>query len=213
MLPTEKILHLTKFDVAERQLLLAIRLFFDEEDEVSIHTLTEAASQVLRDIGKEKGAKSLILDNDLIRPEKKAEWLRITASSRNFFKHADRDANSIHKFNASLNEMHLYDAVNIYASLKNQWVPETLVFFAWFIKEYPDLLDKASPHYTPLAKIAQNGSLSDGNKKICKAAITSLKSGALTLPIMSSSSKNESHPIPHPIKAADHTEPSLPEQK
>ena len=37
-------LLLSKFDVAERQLLQAIRLFFKEEDEVSIHTLSEAAA-------------------------------------------------------------------------------------------------------------------------------------------------------------------------
>ncbi|MCI0917470.1 hypothetical protein JNA64_09870 [Pseudomonas stutzeri] len=58
---------LTKFDAAERQLLQAIRLFFREEDAISIHTLPEAASQILYDIGKETGIKSMFRDSDRIR--------------------------------------------------------------------------------------------------------------------------------------------------
>ena len=40
---------LTKFEVAERQLLQAINMFFREDDPVSIQTLAEAANQVLHD--------------------------------------------------------------------------------------------------------------------------------------------------------------------
>jgi hypothetical protein len=66
---------LSKFDVAERQLLQAIRMFFGEEDPVSIHTLAEAAAQVLNDIGEKYGARSFLRDSDIIREDKRKEWL------------------------------------------------------------------------------------------------------------------------------------------
>jgi hypothetical protein len=74
-LEKEKSMLLSKFDVAERQLLQAIRMFFGEEDPVSIHTLAEAAAQVLNDIGEKYGARSFLRDSDIIREDKRKEWL------------------------------------------------------------------------------------------------------------------------------------------
>ena len=77
---------LSKFDVAERQLNQAIHLFFENGDPVSVHTLSEAAAQVLYDIRHKFGAESKIRDSDIIKPEFKKEWLASLFSSRNFFK-------------------------------------------------------------------------------------------------------------------------------
>lgn len=104
-------MKLTKFDVAERQLLQSIRLLFRDEDPVSIHTLSESALQVLRDIGSEFGTTSRLRDNDLIRPDKKKEWYRALAKSRNFFKHADKDKTSIHEFDTEANIFSILDDV------------------------------------------------------------------------------------------------------
>ena len=48
-------LQISKIAAAQRQLDAAIRMFFDREDELAIHTVTSAAFQVLRDIIKERG--------------------------------------------------------------------------------------------------------------------------------------------------------------
>ncbi|WP_065935085.1 hypothetical protein [Pseudomonas sp. 28 E 9] len=78
-------IKLTKFDVAERQLFLAIRLFFREEAPISIHTLSKAASQIPYDIGSSLGAKSILRDTDFIRNERMREWHQLLFKSRNFF--------------------------------------------------------------------------------------------------------------------------------
>ena len=137
MSTAEYVLKLSKFDVAERQLLLAIRLFFSSEDDVSIHTLSEAAGQILHDIGKDAGVSSIVRDSDRIRPERMKEWLAAIFKSRNFFKHADRDKGDVHEFKPEFNDMSLLDAVNMYSTLKRRWTPETLIFLVWFGLKYP----------------------------------------------------------------------------
>lgn len=47
--------QITKIAAAQRQLDAAIRIFFQREDELAIHTLVAAAFQVLRDITKARG--------------------------------------------------------------------------------------------------------------------------------------------------------------
>lgn len=47
--------HVTKFAAAERQLRAAIRMFFEEEDELAIHTVASAAYRLLSDLKDERG--------------------------------------------------------------------------------------------------------------------------------------------------------------
>jgi len=130
-------LNLNKFDVAERQLNQAIQLFFNEGDPVSIHTLAEAAAQVLYDIKDEFGAKSLTRDSVHIRPEFKKEWLASLFRSRNFFKHAERNPKALHEFKEEFNHFSIMDAVNMYLTAKRSWTPESIVFLQWFCTKYP----------------------------------------------------------------------------
>ncbi|MFZ6049397.1 hypothetical protein ACFW0H_25150 [Pseudomonas sp. CR3202] len=119
---------LTKLDVAERQLLTAINLFFQEQDAVSIHTLSEAASQVLHDFGRSRGVKSIFRDSDKIRPDKKKEFLYYLFKFRNFFKHADKDVHEVYEFEEDINIFSLLDAVKVHRSIKGALTPETLAF-------------------------------------------------------------------------------------
>lgn len=48
-------IHVTKFAAAERQLRAAIRLFFEEEDELAIHTVASAAYRLLSDLKDDRG--------------------------------------------------------------------------------------------------------------------------------------------------------------
>lgn len=131
---------ITKFEAAERQLIQAIRLFFREEDAVSIHTLSEAASQILYDIGKELGAQSMFRDSDRIREDKRKEFLAILFKSRNFFKHADRDKNEKHEFKDEFNDFSLIEAINLHSTIKKMWIPETIAFHLWFGLNWSHLL-------------------------------------------------------------------------
>jgi hypothetical protein len=185
MKETEPILRLSKFDVAERQLLLVIRLFFEEEDDVSIHTLSEAAAQILHDIGKAEGVFSMVRDNNRIRPERKKEWLAAIFKSRNFFKHADKDKNEFHEFKPEFNDMSLIDAVNMYSSLKKYWTPETLLFFVWFGLKYPHLIKEDNDLTPVLARLASKGDIpvaESPRKAFFSKAIAAVRSGGLTIP-------------------------------
>ena len=133
-------LLLSKLDVAERQLNQAIRLFFDGGDPVSVHTLSEACAQVLYDIRHKFGAQSKMRDSDIIKPEVRKEWLASLFSSRNFFKHADRDSEEVHEFKEEFNHFSLLDSANMYLSAKKAWTPETIVYVQWFAITYPAMV-------------------------------------------------------------------------
>ncbi len=145
-------IHLTKFDAAERQLHQAITLFFSGGDPVSIHTLAEAAAQILYDLKDVHGGESMIRDNERIRPERKKEWLQYVFKARNFFKHADRDKNEMLEFKQSFNHYSLLDAVCLYQSAKKAWAPESLMYLCWFTLTYPAVL-KAD---TSMARLVEN---------------------------------------------------------
>lgn len=174
---------LTKFDAAERQLLLAIRLFFKEEDAVSIHTLSEAASQVLYDIGEEYGVQSLIRDNNRIREENRKEWLNYIFKSRNFFKHADRDKNETHEFKDEFNEFSLLDAVNLHTTIKKMWTPETFMFDTWFSLSKPDLLIEGTEYTKKILDLRSRPTTpSTDEKHLFDEVICSLRRSEVTIP-------------------------------
>lgn len=178
-----KILKLTKFDVAERQLFQAIKMFFNNEDEVSIHTLTEASAQIFKDIGKPLGIKSMIRDSGLIRPERKKEWLKAMSSSKNFFKHADKDPDDIHEFKSMFNDFSILDAVNMYGLLKKRRTPETLIFYCWFALAYPDLVKESTDLDEFIHRVNSRSDSPDPNDKHWFGdVIHKLRSGEFNLP-------------------------------
>ena len=178
------IIELSKFDVAERQLLQAINMFFNGEDSVSIHTLSEAASQVLYDIGGKDW--STVRDNDYIKEEKKEIWLQYLFKSRNFFKHADRDKNKTHEFNSELNNFSLLEAANMYTHLKKKWVPESLMFHAWFAIEYPELIREGTEVHKLYVSGENGGFLPDPkNKTLMYEFIQNMRNGINVIPNVS----------------------------
>jgi hypothetical protein len=175
-------LNLSKFDVAERQLMQALQLFFDSRDPVSIHTLAEAAAQILYDIGDAHGVRSISRDNERIRPDKKKEWLSALHRSRNFFKHADRDKQAFHEFKDIFNDMSLLDAVNMYIAIKKQWTPESLMFYVWFGLNYPELISEESNHHQILAGLRDGPyGPSPGDKARFGELVRMLRSGELSM--------------------------------
>jgi len=65
--------RLTKLQAAKRQLRVAIRLYFERRDLVAVHALAAAAQEILCDLGRPRGIKSVLRNYDLIRPEHKKE--------------------------------------------------------------------------------------------------------------------------------------------
>jgi hypothetical protein len=127
-----------KLDVARRQLIEAIWLFFHERDTIAIHTIITAAHTILEDLAILKGIES-IRHNSEIRQEKKPSWIKILNTTQNFFKHADKDPDGILDFNPELQRFFIRDAIQLYANLSPYSpFPEAILYCAWFSKKYPD---------------------------------------------------------------------------
>ncbi|ENG1093937.1 hypothetical protein [Yersinia enterocolitica] len=174
-------LKLTKFDVAERQLLQAIRMFFREEDPISVRTLLEASGQVLYDIGKKTHIKGFLRGDDHIRPDKLQEWRRAIFKSRNFFKHADNDSDQIHEFDPETNDMVCLDVLVMYNAFKKKWCLEVLVFFCWFSIKYPHLLNDSEEN-KQLTDFSRSGNFDSGDKAFFSLVIDKVRDGTLKIP-------------------------------
>lgn len=133
---------LTKLECAERQMRVAIRLFFERRDMIAVHTLATAAQEVATDLAKRKGLKGVFEHaKELIVPEKLEEFFRRVRKPQNFFKHADRDPDDKLEFYYAATQYHLFDAVLLCILLKGDspLTPEFIGFMAWFVGKYPDV--------------------------------------------------------------------------
>jgi hypothetical protein len=83
----------TKLDAAKRQLQTAIRLWFEDDDPVSIHTLAFAAYEIAHVVSKKRNRarRDLIFDSLKIKEEHRAEWNKSIKRHASFFKHAKTD--------------------------------------------------------------------------------------------------------------------------
>lgn len=173
---------ISKFEAAERQLLQAIDLFFQDGDPISVHTLTEAASQILYDLRGRYGVESIVRDSDWIRDEYKNEWKRHLARSKNFFKHADKDPDGVHKFDPRINDYALIDAVNLYSGITRKWVPETLVFSAWMALAHSNLIKEESDFAALIRNRTDIGMLpEEADKELMHMVLLRIRDGTYSI--------------------------------
>lgn len=135
-------LHVSKLDAARRQLETAIRLYFNDSDPVSIHTLTAAAYNVLRDINREAGGTKLIIKEELIErvvPEYQKEVRRKLNEAENFFKHADKDPKGVLEFSPVLTELMIWESCSAYFQLSGEQLVLAKVFNGWHAVNNPHL--------------------------------------------------------------------------
>jgi len=135
-------LHVSKLDAARRQLETAIRLYFNDSDPVSIHTLTAAAYNLLRDINRDAGGPKLIIKEELVErvvPEYQKEVRRNLNEAENFFKHADKDPKAVLEFSPTLTELMIWESCSAYFQLSNEQLVLAKVFNGWYVVNNPDL--------------------------------------------------------------------------
>lgn len=142
--PTGEVINLTKYEVAERQLKTAVRLFFAEGDCVSIETLAGAATEIFRQLGKKHGLVGILHDIDIIPDEMRREWINIIRSPRNFFKHAKSDLEETLHFAIKSTHFILLEScrlsLQIASATDRQFLKEAMVFQFWFGANYPEIL-------------------------------------------------------------------------
>lgn len=132
-------LELTKFEAAERQLIQGIKLFFEEGDPVSIHTLAEAAIQVFRDLAPKYNTSSCITEHPSLSHISKRNIYDTMNKARNFFKHANKDFDQILDFDITRNHISLLECSTLHTSIKGTIIPEVLIFELWFLSQHKDL--------------------------------------------------------------------------
>ncbi len=136
----------TKFDAARRQLHTAIRLFFANEDMVSVHTLTRASHEILRTLLRASGRGSFFKDRGYITREQKKEWIKALNYPSNFLKHADRDPEDLLTLNHLFCVFWLFDSCMMYIDLTGKLSRESVVFAAWFYIHFEDYLGEGAPN-------------------------------------------------------------------
>jgi hypothetical protein len=89
-----------KLDAARRQLHTAIREWFCGGDPVVVHTLACAAYEIIHALSLQRhpNRRDLLFDSDIIKDEYRKDWKDLLRKPANFFKHADRDGDSVIEF-------------------------------------------------------------------------------------------------------------------
>jgi hypothetical protein len=106
-------IRISKLEAARRQLKTAITLWFTGGDPVAIHSLAFASYEVLHAISEKRDPKrsDLIFDSALIEDERRNEWNKVVRKDANFFKHADRDGDSVIEFVPQTSEVFILFAI------------------------------------------------------------------------------------------------------
>jgi hypothetical protein len=111
----------------------------------AVHTLTAAAQDVCRRLGKPRGFKGFYdaVDN-YVCAEHRKDFLDLIRKSQNFFKHADEsNPDETLEFYHELTRFLLLDAVVLCSNLRGDSTPEIRVFFAWMLLNYPKYFEKS----------------------------------------------------------------------
>ena len=136
-------LSISKLDAARRQLEVAIRLYFFEDDVVSTYALGAAAYEVLRDIAQARSIGLQTMEQgllDRVVPGKEKELKVALKRHQNFFKHADRDPDATIDFNPESTEFLLFDCCIAYSQLTTETPPLVGLFNLWWRYQYRHLI-------------------------------------------------------------------------
>lgn len=132
-----------KIDVVRRQIVEAVRLFFDERDTIVIHTLIASAHQILMDVGKGHGTLTAVKKMSNLGDGDVATFHNEVNYPYNYFKHANRDPNE--KIDVGplrrLTQDFIMDAIWMLLQLDGAIPFEAKVFWFWFVSFYHDEFD------------------------------------------------------------------------
>ena len=107
-------LKISKTDAAKRQLETAIRLWLNNGDPVSIHTLAAAAHQIIHDLDTKHGKPTILRGLDIIPSHLKRRVRKVFNKPANFLKHADKDQTDVLDFPPEITEVFILDAIETY---------------------------------------------------------------------------------------------------
>lgn len=126
--------ELSKYDVLKRELEFSIRLVFLSGDPVVQHVVATSAQNIATDLCRLKGIPTQI--DDLlksVREDMKKIVINKLHKPQNFFKHADKDADELLRFNPESTEFALWETINLYQKLTGEITGLMMAMRAYFI--------------------------------------------------------------------------------
>ena len=139
-------IKVNKIEAARRQIDAAIRLLFDNEDPIAIHTLTMAGFRILRDLADKQNSNIKKVAQSFIRPGMEGKFWGSMQSFANFLKHANKDPDGIiENIQEEVNDAILFLASLYYQDLGYQFTPEMLAVYGWYSAIHPDLIREDAP--------------------------------------------------------------------
>ena len=134
-------MKIDKLEAARRQMDTAIKLFFEDEDPISTHTLIMSSARILNDMTKQSESSFSYRIEDYIRPGREKEFFSHFNKAANFFKHADRDPGDVlENFDEETNQYLLMITASLYANITGKPTKSMSFYFAWASGVNPDLL-------------------------------------------------------------------------
>ena len=136
-------IKVNKSEAARRQLDSAIRMLFQNEDPIGIHTLCMAAFRLLRDLAKKRGDSYIHkIIKDMVKPGMENKFWSVLQGPANFFKHADKDADAIlDDVDDEANDIAMLLACHYYQDLFHQQLtPEMKVLVIWVRVRHPNYI-------------------------------------------------------------------------
>jgi len=130
---------ITKLDAAKSQLATAIRLYFEDCDPVSVHTLATAAGEMIDRLCASGGIRPVRSDFlGVIIPERRKEIGKRLNKARNFFKHANLEV--LDDFSDELNVTAIVMAAEGLRRLEIE-LSEARIFATWVAVVEPHLVE------------------------------------------------------------------------
>lgn len=172
---------MTKLDVARRQLVAAIRLFFDNRDEIAVFTLASNAWEIIHTLCTDGGIESLSAEAQG-RLDEGVSLKRdfINSPYRNFFKHADRDPDAVlTDFSDKRNDGLLMLAVEDYLRFVGGGPVELQVYQLWYLAKEDEKIStdrleevmEAVREYYPNIKEQSRGEQKATGKRVLQEAL------------------------------------------
>lgn len=147
-------IQIDKLEAARRQLDCAIRLYFDCEDTLAVHTIAHAAFRVLFDIYPRRRNDELVAH--LKKAIESIGWRSVT-DIPNFLKHADKDHNYTiknHSYNSMVMEIGF--AALLYSQLTGRYTAEMKAFDDHVRFLYPEFFNISASDDPELYRKYQN---------------------------------------------------------
>lgn len=167
-----------KLDIAGIQITAAIQMMYAEMHPVAIHTVASSAYQIVRDLGRKSGSKSLDEIELRIVEGKKGQYYREVNKFWSFFKHADSDADATFPgdVDESVNDLALRFAILIFEDLGGTENLEIKAFKCWFMAVYLDLFQEDvkklfGPHRPDLSSVSRADLIKMGKSMLANLRI------------------------------------------